>query len=204
MAEKARIVWTPANIVSAARIAMFPFMIVLAYLELAFPSENVRRHLTFWYALLFTLGMLSDVLDGYLARSRNEVTTLGKFLDPLSDKILVVTALLLLVMHGRAPAWVAIVIILREVTVTALRTMASAEGVIITARWWGKLKTLFQSFALGFLLLHYPRNLFGVVFDFHFWGTVLLYAALVITVWSGYEYFHAFFLRDDAPPRDVT
>ena len=99
----------------------------------------------------------------------------------------------MLVMLGRAPAWIATIIILREVAVTALRTMASAQGLIIAASAWGKAKTVTQAFALGFLLFHYPRNVFGLSVNFHLWGTILLYLALVVTLYSGWEYFRAFF-----------
>jgi CDP-diacylglycerol---glycerol-3-phosphate 3-phosphatidyltransferase len=186
-------VWTPANIITMARIGAFPFILLFSYLEIYTNSEQTHRTLTSCSMLLFVIAFLSDTLDGYLARKRNEVTTLGKFLDPLSDKIVVVTALLMLVMLQRMPAWIALLIILREIVVTALRTLASDAGLVIAASVWGKAKTVVQVVAISFLLFHFPRPIFGLVIDFHFWGSILIYLALAITLWSGWEYFRVFF-----------
>lgn len=182
-------IWTPANVVSVARVGAFPLILALAYAEGYWAGIEGKRALSFFTALIFTLAFLTDILDGYLARSRDEVTILGKMLDPLSDKCLVVTALLVLLMFHRVPAWVAVLIILREIAVTGLRTLASVEGIIVAASMWGKIKTAVQATALGLLLLHYPRVIFGISIDFHWLGTAILYPALAITLWSGYDYF---------------
>jgi CDP-diacylglycerol--glycerol-3-phosphate 3-phosphatidyltransferase len=191
---------TPANLISLGRIAVFPIIIILAYIEYYTPGLAVKKVLTYITWLVFMVAFLTDILDGYLARSRNEVTTLGQLLDPLSDKCLVITALMMLVMLGRVPAWVAALIIIREVAVTGLRAMAQEEGFIVAASVWGKVKTITQVIALCFLLLHYPRVLFGVTIPVHQIGIVILYAAFVITLGSGYDYFRKVFKQVFAEP----
>ncbi|MBZ0272838.1 CDP-diacylglycerol--glycerol-3-phosphate 3-phosphatidyltransferase [bacterium] len=185
--------WTPANIVSAARIGAFPLIVVLVYAQSWTGEDATIRGLEFAAGLVLAVAFVTDMLDGYLARSRNEVTVLGKFLDPLSDKVLVVTALLLLVMQHRAPAWLAILIVLREMAITGLRTIASAEGLIIQASVWGKLKTVLQAIALCALLFHETYDFLWLFpLPMHLFGTVMLYAALAVTLWSGWEYLRAF------------
>lgn len=190
-------VWTIANIISLIRIGSAPLIIFLMYLgewinRILLPSdlEMVRHPWLNWLLVaVFIVAGVSDLFDGYLARSRNEVTTLGKFLDPLADKIIVTSCLIMLVHFDQAPAWVAIVIILREITITAMRSMASSAGIVIAAGPWGKAKTVAQNIALGFLLLHY--NYFGI--PVHTLGTISLYAALFLTVYSGWDYMNKFF-----------
>lgn len=138
---------------------------------------------------VFVVVCLTDWLDGYLARRMGIVTTLGKFLDPLADKLLINTAFIMLIPLGRVPAWAVALIVAREVAVTGLRAIASDSGVVIPASWLGKSKTVSQIVCLVPLILHYP--FYGV--DFQLLGTVFLYAALVLTVWSGVDYFLNFF-----------
>jgi CDP-diacylglycerol--glycerol-3-phosphate 3-phosphatidyltransferase len=113
---------------------------------------------------------------------------LGKFLDPLADKILVSLTMIMLIPLGRIPVWMVIVIIAREIAVTGLRGMAVTEGIVIQASALGKYKTIFQSVALLGLCLHYPY--FNV--DFHVVGMVFLWGALILTLWSGWDYFRQF------------
>lgn len=197
-------VWTPANIVSLARMSVFPLIVVLGYAEQWVDSESAKRTMTFITALAFALAFATDFVDGWLARSRNEVTRLGKLLDPLADKCMMVAALIMLVHLGRCPAWIAIVIVVREIAITGLRQMASAEGIIIAASSWGKLKTVLQAVAVGLLLWHYPRNLFGFAFDAHLFGTIVLYVALAVTLWSGADYFVKFIRPPKQPESDAT
>ena len=117
-----------------------------------------------------------DSLDGYIARKRRLVTTLGKFIDPLADKVLVIAAMIALVDLHRIPAWIVLVIITREFVVTGLRLVAAAEGVVIAASKGGKLKTVFQIVALTMLILKIPG------------GMALMWVAMALTVWSGMEY----------------
>ena len=186
-------VWTPANIVTMTRIGAFPLIMGFCYLEHYAHGEETKRLFAMLSMLVFVIAFLSDILDGYIARSRNEVTTLGKFLDPLSDKLVMVAALVMLVRFERAPAWAAVLIILREIAVTGLRTLASVEGLVISASAGGKLKTVVQVIAVACLLFSYKRHFLGIIIDFDFWGEIVLYIALVITLWSGFDYFKAFF-----------
>jgi CDP-diacylglycerol--glycerol-3-phosphate 3-phosphatidyltransferase len=139
--------------------------------------------------ILFALAAVTDLVDGYLARKDNQVTNLGKFLDPLADKVLICSVLVMLVQLGRVPAWIAIIIICRELMVTGLRAIAADMGTVIVADSYGKLKTVLQLLALGPLIVHY--NWFGI--PLHSLGIFLLYIALALTVFSGCKYFLNFF-----------
>jgi CDP-diacylglycerol--glycerol-3-phosphate 3-phosphatidyltransferase len=134
-------------------------------------------------AIVFALAAITDGLDGYLARSRDAVTTFGKLADPLADKLLITAALISLVSLGRCPAWVAMVIIAREFAVTTLRAVAAERGVVIQASWLGKVKTALQIAAVFGLIAADPSPL-GV--------DLLVYAAVVMTVVSGVDYFFGF------------
>jgi CDP-diacylglycerol---glycerol-3-phosphate 3-phosphatidyltransferase len=136
-------------------------------------------------AILFILASTTDWIDGYIARKYNLVTNLGKFLDPLADKLLVSAALILLVEIGLAPAWIVILIISREFAVTGLRLVAAGEGSVLAASQMGKLKTWIQIIAISLLLLHnWPLAFIGFPL-----GIIALYLAMIITVYSGYDYF---------------
>ena len=140
-------------------------------------------------AAVFGLAACTDIIDGYLARKSNLVTSLGKFLDPLADKVLVCAVLVMLVEKGWVPAWVVIIIICRDIMVTGLRAIAADEGVVIAADRYGKLKTVLQMIAIAPLLIHYPW--FGIPFGS--FGLGVLYLALALTVYSGFNYFSTFF-----------
>ncbi|MBF0497482.1 MAG: CDP-diacylglycerol--glycerol-3-phosphate 3-phosphatidyltransferase [Deltaproteobacteria bacterium] len=142
----------------------------------------------FLAAVFFIVGAGTDVLDGYLARRRNIVTKLGKLLDPLADKLLVSAGLIMLIPLGRVPAWAVFVIIAREISVTGLRAIAAAEGIVIQAESLGKGKTLAQTAAAAALMVHYQY----FYLNFHFYGMILFGAAFILTVWSGVSYFIAF------------
>jgi CDP-diacylglycerol--glycerol-3-phosphate 3-phosphatidyltransferase len=129
---------------------------------------------------VFALAALTDGLDGYFARSRDSVTTFGKLMDPLADKLLITGALLSLVSLDRLAPWIAMVIIGREVAVTILRTIAAERGIVISASWLGKLKTVLQIAAVIALIAADPSPL---------WVDVLVYVALAVTVLSGADYF---------------
>ena len=147
-------------------------------------------------AVVFAAASITDFVDGYLARSRNSVTTFGKLMDPLADKLLIVAALISLVSLHRLAAWVAMVIIARELAVTVLRMGASQAGVIMPASNFGKLKTCVQIAAiLSVIAVHgHPA-----------WVAVLVYAAVVITVASGLDYFFGLRRRiDEARASDAT
>ncbi len=164
-----------ANGLTFLRIAIIPLLMILLF----FPGKVC----TLLAALLFSLAALTDQIDGFIARKRNTVTTLGRFLDPLADKLLVIIPLIMLIPLGRVPAWMVVIIVAREIIITGLRSMAAFDGVIITPTTLAKHKTLFQYIALIFLIFHYRYWV-----DFHKVGIFFLWFALVITVWSGIDY----------------
>ncbi len=170
-----------ANRITLMRIgAVLPIIILLHF----------PRLWTCWTAmLLFLAAAISDFLDGYIARREKQVTNFGKFLDPLADKLLICSILIEMVGLGWVPAWVVIVIIMRELAVTGLRAVAADKGIVIAADRFGKWKTVMQIIALVPLIVHFP--LFGI--PMALLGTVILYAALLLTVFSGVNYFISFY-----------
>lgn len=174
-----------ANMLTLARIFAVPVIVVLLSIE-----QNHPTVVAAWTASgLFVLASLTDMADGYIARSRNLITNLGKFLDPLADKLLIGSVLIMLVELGWVPAWIVVIIICRELAVTGMRGVAADKGIVIAADHFGKLKTIVQSMALAPLLAHYP--ILG--FDPHPPGMILLYLALVLTVFSGANYLYNFY-----------
>src|SRR4030067_2245978 len=139
-------------------------------------------------ALFFLLVAVTDTIDGYLARRHGVVTTLGKFLDPLADKLLIVTALIALIPARGVPAWMVIVIVGREIAVTGLRGIAVSQGMVISASALGKYKTVFEVFSIAFLI--FGGNYFSI--NFYQMGMVLLWVAMGIAVVSGIDYFKKF------------
>lgn len=172
--------WGVPNLLSVARIWAMPLIVLL----LLFPGRTA----SFLAALLFALACFTDFLDGYIARRYQLVTSIGKLLDTLADKLLILAPLIMLVSLRRIPAWMVVVIVWREMAVMALREAASRHGVIIQASRLGKSKTTLQDVALIVLLLHYPY--FSI--DFHVMGLALLWLAVIVTVWSGVDYFLKF------------
>ena len=168
------------NHLTLFRIASIPLLVVLLLF-----SNKICALLG---AIVFSAASVTDLLDGFLARRYGLESTLGKFLDPLADKLLVSAALIMLIPHGRIPAWIAFVIIGREIAVTGLRAILTEKGVVMGAAELGKYKTGFQVAAIIPLLIHYTY--FNV--DFHVVGMVLLSIALVLTVWSGARYLASF------------
>ena len=195
-----RQILTPANIVTTIRIAFIPIFIVafLAPWPSWFPDSTMRDNLEFakpWIAAaVFALLAFTDSVDGYLARSRNEVTTLGKFLDPLADKILVAAALLALVELRELPAWVVLVIITREFLVSGLRMVVSAEGHVIAASPLGKVKTVVQIIAVILFIVKSSPDLaismgsyYAILYIFS-WAVMII--ALLLTLFSMADYFY--------------
>ena len=177
------------NLITLSRLAIT--IACFACLELA-GTETPDPVLAWWAFGLFIFAATTDFVDGYLARTYGSVTRIGKLLDPLADKLLAMTALVLLVaLPERIPLWsvpLVILILARELAVTALRAMASAEGVVVAASSLGKWKTGFQIAAITALLIHYPW--LGI--PLHALGIVLLVVATGFTVWSGIDYFAAY------------
>jgi len=169
------------NRITLLRITIIPALFFL----LLSPGRNGSLAI----AILFIIAALTDLLDGYLARKYEIVTVMGKLLDPIADKLIVNTAMILMIPIGRIPAWIVAIIIIRDFTVDGIRAIASSEGLVIQASKLGKQKTLCQIFAVSALMIHYP--FLGV--DAHLVGTVILYLALVLSVFSGMDYFVKFY-----------
>jgi CDP-diacylglycerol--glycerol-3-phosphate 3-phosphatidyltransferase len=161
------------NVLTLLRILLVPVLVVVLLGE----TENGDL----WAAIVFALASATDAMDGYLARTRNAITTFGKLMDPIADKLLIIAALVALVSLDRLAAWVAMVIIARELTVTITRMQATQQGVIIAANWWGKAKTIVQVAAIFFLIAAGEPS--------PGWVDGLVYGAVAITIVSGVDYF---------------
>lgn len=189
------------NRITVLRILLVPVFVIL--LLVPFPHNNIVAF------IIFLLAACTDFVDGHLARSKNLVTNFGKFLDPLADKLLVTAALLALVGQDKIPSWFATVIIAREFVVTGIRMIANGEGRVIAASMWGKAKTVTQIIAISLLLLNTYRlpadesdvfmfgklqNLFAlgsaqtVDSVIGILGTIAMIVAVLITIYSGYDY----------------
>lgn len=164
------------NKLTIFRVILIPFFIVTLMLPDVFP-HNDHIALT-----IFIVASITDWFDGYLARKNNLVTNFGKFMDPLADKMLICSALICLVDLGRIPSWMVIIIIIREFFIQGFRTIAADNGVVISASWWGKFKTGFQMFAVGFAIAKFPWEITDIL------GQVCLWAAVVLTVISMIDY----------------
>jgi CDP-diacylglycerol--glycerol-3-phosphate 3-phosphatidyltransferase len=180
--------WNLPNTVTMLRIAVVPVLFLIPA-----PWALTKGGSQFM-AWAFILAALSDILDGWLARRSDGagITRMGKLLDPLADKLLVTTALIMLVAVGRVPVWAAgmvVVIVGRELAVTGLRGMASSDGHVVGASWQGKLKSFVQNFSVGALLFHYET----IGLPAHEIGLTLLAVATALTLWSGYVYFADYF-----------
>lgn len=179
------------NLISIFRIAGIPLMIVFMMMIRrpldAYPLWN--PWISFLAALTYGIAGLSDILDGYLARRAKISSVAGKFLDPLADKLLNLAAIIMLIPLGWIPAWLVVVILTREITVTALRGMAANERIVISASKWGKYKNAFGSFGIAFIMLHYPS--LGV--NWMLVGWVLLAVSVVFSIQSGIHYTYRFF-----------
>ncbi|MFD3156578.1 CDP-diacylglycerol--glycerol-3-phosphate 3-phosphatidyltransferase [Haloimpatiens sp. FM7330] len=167
-----------ANKLTLIRIILVPVFLI-------FITVKVIPYGTLIATIIFIIASLTDKLDGYIARSRNQVTKFGKFMDPLADKLLVTAALILLVEFHVINTWVATIIIAREFAVTGLRTIAASEGIVIAASWWGKIKTVTQMVAIIFSLVNqtYPNIVFETIAKYS------IIAAVIITIISGVDYF---------------
>ncbi|MFB1049506.1 CDP-diacylglycerol--glycerol-3-phosphate 3-phosphatidyltransferase [Paraliobacillus sp. JSM ZJ581] len=177
------------NQITLSRIFLIPIFILLLTLPLDFGEWTIGAStlpiVDFVAAMLFIVAAGTDWVDGYYARKHQLVTNLGKFLDPMADKLLVSSAFILLVEMGMIPAWIVIIIISREFAVTGLRLVAAGEGIVLAAGNMGKWKTTFQLVSIAALLLHnFPFSFINFPFDI-----LTLYIALILTVISGIDYF---------------
>lgn len=178
--------WTLPNFLSLFRILIIP---VLVYL-LTYPEPFAGL----LAAVLFVIASLTDYFDGYLARRTRSVSNVGKILDPLADKLMVISVLIMLVAVDRpgepgVPAWLVVIVVAREIAVTIIRGIALTEGVVMQAEEVGKYKFILQAFAVFALLVHYPY--LGI--DFYVAGIYFLVLATFLAVWSGVDYHVKFF-----------
>lgn len=167
-----------ANRITIFRVILIPFFMLILYSNLEYAHYIAGA--------IFIFAALTDTLDGYIARSRNMVTNFGKFIDPLADKVLVSSALISLVDLGKIPAWIVVIIIAREFTITGFRIIAASEGVNIAASSLGKIKTITQLVAITALLINnFPFNMINFPFD-----VIMLYISLFFTILSGVDYIY--------------
>ena len=184
-----------ANKLTIFRIILVPIMVIIPYLNLD-GSFYGLPYTYFWMLLIFIVASITDKLDGYIARSRNQVTTFGKFLDPLADKILVLSALVLLVELDKILAWIPIIVLAREFLVSGYRLVAVEKGgKVIAASIWGKLKTVTQMLAI--ILVMFDSNSFaecfrgtltGAEYGLNMIATIMLLLSVVATIFSGADY----------------
>jgi CDP-diacylglycerol--glycerol-3-phosphate 3-phosphatidyltransferase len=177
-------------------LTMFRFVVIPIVLIL---MGSNRIYLTVIAGALFLIASLTDIMDGYIARKYNIVTNMGKILDPLADKLMVLIVLIMLIPMGRVPAWAVALIVFRETAVTSLRAVAAADGVVIAASPLGKFKNMFQVIFTLFLILSHEFIIpitahCSFVLDFYTSGIILMWIALILTLWSGVDYFVKFFV----------
>lgn len=184
-----------ANKLTIFRMILVPIMVIIPFLEIN--SEVLGIPLTYIIIdIIFIIASITDKLDGYIARSRNQVTTFGKFLDPIADKILVLTAMIMLVEFGKLPAWIPVIVLAREFIVSGYRLIAVEKGgKVVAASVWGKLKTVTQMIAI--ILAFLDVNAFGACFKGNLTGfalilnsivTIMMIIQTIATIFSGYEY----------------
>lgn len=182
MAPPREEIFSLPNLLSLFRVGSIPVLLALLYWG---------GPVAAWVAgVLFFVAGLTDLADGWLARRMKKVSLLGQYLDPAADKLLIASMLIALVDLDRAPAWIAIIIIGRELAVTAMRAVASSQGFAVPSDLWGKSKTMVQMVAVFLLMAHPVAGL-----EVRFWGWVALWVAVVITAWSGVGYFLRFHRR---------
>ena len=170
------------NILAFIRLLLAPVMFLfLVNQDASIFSGIDKTWLSFTAAFIFVLASATDFFDGYIARTFDQVTVLGSILDPLADKMLTLAGFLGLMMLGSASPWAIFLILTRELFITGLRVSAVSQGLDISASWMGKVKTVMQMVAIGFLLMQWQG------------GTLLLWLAVALTLYSGYEYVRDFF-----------
>jgi CDP-diacylglycerol--glycerol-3-phosphate 3-phosphatidyltransferase len=181
--QNAKIINIP-NILASIRLLLAPIMFMLLVNQDATIFQGVHPSwLNYFAAFIFVIASVTDFFDGYIARTFNQITVMGQILDPLADKMLTLAGFLGLMMQDMASPWAIYLILTRELFITGLRVSAISEGIDISASWMGKVKTVVQMIAIGFLLMHWSG------------GEILLWIAVVLTLYSGYEYVRDFFKK---------
>ena len=173
-------VYNIANLLTLFRLILIIPVLILVYFDTKITSLIS--------AILFVIAAITDVLDGYIARKYNLITTVGKLIDPLADKLLIISVLIILVKLNRVPVIFPLIIIAREFTITGLRAIASTHGIVISANQFGKDKTFFQTVSLTCLLIYYP--LFGI--NSYAVGIFFIIVATFYTLFSGVKYIKDF------------
>ena len=166
------------NLLTGFRFFLIPLLIILFSIDQTTAVE-------LWSCIIFTIAAVTDFVDGWVARKYQSETVLGKLMDPLADKVLVTTALIMLIPLGKIAAWVSLLIICREIIVTGLRGLAATTGKVVSAGSLGKIKSNFQYFGLGFLI--FPLNVLPVPYQYEI-GTLLIYISLFFALWSAGVY----------------
>ncbi len=184
-----------ANKLTIFRIILVPIMVIIPLLGIKGELFGISYTLLI-IDLIFIIASITDKLDGFIARSRNQITTFGKFLDPLADKVLVLSAMVMLVEMAKLPAWIPIIVLTREFIVSGYRLVAVEKGgEVIAASIWGKLKTVTQMFAiiLAFIDINefakcFSGELTGFTFILNLLSTILMMISILATIFSGYDY----------------
>ncbi|MFC1836689.1 CDP-diacylglycerol--glycerol-3-phosphate 3-phosphatidyltransferase [Thermodesulfobacteriota bacterium] len=177
------------NFLTMGRIVLVPPIVILLFFPGKLPSALA--------AFIFLIASLTDFFDGLMARRYRVESSFGKFLDPIADKVLVTSTLIMLISLDRIPAWIVMLIITREVAVSALRAITKSWATTLQPSPVGKLKAVFQFTAIVPLIIHYKYKLIFTI-DFHLIGMLLIYMALFLTIWSGIDYFVKFYRVYDA------
>lgn len=177
------------NYITSGRLLAVPVVIILMALTTNGVGTKVLSPvLSLVVAAIFILAMVSDIIDGYYARKHNISSTFGKFIDPLADKLLYLSIMIMMIPLGRIPAWVVVLFFLREVTITALRGIAVDSRIVIAASQWGKYKSIFVTVACSGLLIHYP--FFGI--HWRLIGWLFMIPAFLFSIGSGVHYIVGF------------
>lgn len=183
------------NKLTIFRIILVPIMVIIPFFHI--PGDLWGVPISMWLMnLIFVIASITDKLDGTIARARNQVTTFGKFLDPIADKILVLAAMMLLVEMNKLPAWIPIIILFREFVVSGYRLIAVEKGgKVVAASIWGKLKTVTQMIAI--ILAFIDTSYYGAIFNggltgYQYWinfaVTIMMTICVIATIFSGYDY----------------
>ena len=171
---------TLPNILTGFRFVLIPLLVVFFMIEQTTGAQ-------LWAFIIFTIAALTDFVDGYVARKYQKETVLGKLMDPLADKALVTTALIMLIPLGKISALASLIIICREIIVTGFRGLAATSGKVVAAGMLGKIKSNLQYFGLGFLI--FPLGVLPIPYQYEI-GRLLIYGSVIMAIWSAFDYFY--------------
>lgn len=183
------------NKLTILRVLLVPIIVIISFINIPGSLLGVPTNMILM-CIIFIIASITDKLDGYLARSRNQVTTFGKFLDPIADKILVLATMVIFVGDGKLPTWIPIIVLFREFVVSGYRLVAvQKQGKVVAANVWGKIKTATQMVALILMFIDnnaygaiFTANLSGYAFILNLFVTIIMSISVIATIFSGYEY----------------